>query len=184
MPVMAALRRHHARARLQQRIEAGLIVLGAAISERVDRHIDDARVARGQRLVVEAELAHPAWPQILDHDVGLVGEPVDDFAAFCAREIQGDAALALVPAEKAETEMAKRIALEAFYFDNFGAELREDHRAVRTRDVAGEVEHGDAIERRFFSDVQHRFSAMNRALALRSHCNAARSSPFFRRRPR
>ena len=67
-----------------------------------------------QRLVVEAEFAHPAWPKILDHDVGLVGEPVDYLATFWTREIQRKSALALVPAEEAETEMAKRIALEAF----------------------------------------------------------------------
>ncbi len=107
--------------------------------------------------VVEAEFAHPARPQILDHDVGLVGEPMDYFAAFRAREIQRNAALALVPAEEAETKMAKRIAFEAFDLDNFGAELREDHRAVRTRDVAGEVEHRDAIERRFSVDVRFAF---------------------------
>ena len=50
--------------------------------------------------------------------------------------------------------MAKRIALEALDFDHLGAELREDHRTVRARDVTGEVEHGDAVERRFFSDAQ------------------------------
>ncbi len=47
--------------------------------------------------------------------------------------------------------MAKRVALEAFDLDHLGAELREDHRAVRARDVAGEVEHRDAVERRPFS---------------------------------
>ena len=87
MAVVTALRRHHARARLQQRIEAGLIVIGSAISERVDRHIDDARVARRQAFIVEAELAHPAGAQILDHDVGLVDEPVNDFAAAVGRKI-------------------------------------------------------------------------------------------------
>src|SRR5208283_4072831 len=76
------------------------------------------------------------------------------FAAFPGRKIDGDAAFALVPAEEAETEMAKRIALEAFDLDDLGAELREYHRAVRTRDVAGEVEHGDAVERRPFSGAQ------------------------------
>src|SRR6202167_6396317 len=126
MPVVAALRGHHSRTRLQQRIEARLIVLGPAISERVDRHIDDARVARRQTFIIEAKFAHPARPQVLDHDVRLVGEAVNDFAAFRAREIERDAALALVPAEKTETEMAKRIALEAFDFNNFGAMLRED----------------------------------------------------------
>src|SRR5271157_6267011 len=154
MPVMAALRRHRARTRLQKRIEAGLVVLGSAISEPVDRHIDNARVARRQAFVIEAELAHPARPQILDHDVGLVRESMDDFAAFPRRKIDGDTALALVPAEEAETEIAKRIALEAFDLDDLGAELREYHRAVRTRDVAGEVEHGDSIQRRPFSRAQ------------------------------
>ena len=151
---MTALRRHHARTRLQQRIEAGLIVIGSAISERVDRHIDDARVARRQALIVEAELAHPAGAQILDHDVGLVDEPVDDFAARGRSRDLRKAALALVPAEKAEAEMTKRIALEALDLDNFGAELREYHRAVRSRDVAGEVEHRDAVERRPFGGAR------------------------------
>src|SRR3984957_19725933 len=158
MPVVAALRRHHARARLQQRIEAGLIVFGAAIAERVDRHIDDARGWRPEAFVIEAELAHPARAQVFDHDVGFVCESVDDFAALIGRKIQREAAFALVPSEEAEAEVAKRVALEAFDLDNFGAELREDHRAVRTGDVAGKVEYRDPIERRslfsFFSATQ------------------------------
>ena len=114
MRMVTALRRHHARARLQQRIEPRLIVLGSSIPKRVDRHVDDARVARCEALVVETEFPHPPRPEILDHDIGLVRKPVDDFASFGAREIDRDAALALVPSEKTETKMAKRVALEAF----------------------------------------------------------------------
>ncbi len=184
MPVVAALRRHHARPRLQQRIEAGLIVFGAAISERVDRHIDDARIARREAFVIEPELAHPARAQVLDHDVGLVRESVDDFAAVIGSKIQGDTALALVPSEEAEAEMAKRIALETFDLDNFGAELREDHRPVRTGDVAGEIEYRDPLERRFFCERHGPlFSVETRVLALQAIGVRFDRRPFQEPRP-
>ncbi len=115
--MMATLRRHHAGGRLHQRIEPRLVVFGAAISKRIDRHIYDARIARGQALVVKAEFAHPARAQIFHHHIGAVREAVDDIAALGTREIQRETELALVPAEKAEAEMTKRIALEAFDFN-------------------------------------------------------------------
>src|SRR6202035_5070036 len=47
-----------------------------------------------------------------------------------------------------EAEMTKRITLQAFDFYYRRAKLRENHRAVRPRDVTCEVEHYDPVERR------------------------------------
>src|SRR6516225_659376 len=109
----AALGRHQARARLQQRIETGLVVLGAAIAETVDRHIDEARIDRRERGVVEPEAAHPSRPQVLDHDVGAAHEAVNYLAPLAGGEVEREPALALVPAEEAEAEVAEGVALEA-----------------------------------------------------------------------
>src|SRR5579862_4279688 len=78
--------------------------------------------------------------------------------------------------------MTKRIAFEAFDLYNFGAELREDHRTVRTRDVAGEVEYRDAIERRFSIEVRfaHR-RCVARWLCKPLHCRTVVA--LFRSRP-
>src|SRR5579864_1757692 len=112
-----ALGRHQARTRLQQWIEAGLVVLGAATADAVDRHIDEARIDRRQRLVVQSEAAHPARPEIFDQDVGAAHQAVDYLASLGRGEVQREGALALVPSEKAETEVAERVALEAFELD-------------------------------------------------------------------
>ena len=117
------------------------------IAERVDRHIDDAGIRLRERVVVEPEALHAAGAEIFHQHVGLFGEAIHDVEAFAIVEIDREAALALVPSEEAETETAKRVAFEIFDFDHIGAELREDHRTVRTRDVAGEIEHRDAVER-------------------------------------
>src|SRR6266478_127574 len=125
-----ALGRHQARTRLQERIETGLVVLGAAIAEAVDRHIDETRIDRREGLVVQPEAAHPARPEILDHDIGAAHQAMDYLAPLGRGKVERERALALVPSKKAETEVAERVALEAFDLDHVGAHLAEDHRAV------------------------------------------------------
>src|ERR1700722_15282399 len=146
MMMRAALRRHHARARLQQRIEARLMVIGAAVAERVDRHVDEAGIRFRERVVIEAEALHATRAEIFHDQVGLFREAVDDVEALTIVEVDRKAALALVPSEKTQTETAKGVAIQIFDFDYLGAELRENHRTVRSRNVAGEIEHRDSIE--------------------------------------
>src|SRR5437588_13087297 len=112
MRIMAALRRHHARACLQQRIESGLVEVRPAVAERADRQIDEPRIERGERRIVDAELARAPGPQILDHDIGLARQLVNDVARFRRAEVQRDGAFLLVPPEKAKTKMAERVAFE------------------------------------------------------------------------
>jgi len=92
----------------------GWLCSGAAVAEAVDRHIDEARIDRRERLVVQAETAHPARAQIFDHDIRAAHQAVDHLAPLGRSKVERKRALALVPAEKTEAEVAERVALEAF----------------------------------------------------------------------
>src|SRR5205085_1831888 len=74
-------------------------------------------------------------------------QAVDHLAPLGRSKVERKRALALVPAEKAEAEVAERVALEAFDLDHVGAHLAQDHWSVRAGDVAAEIQYQQAIER-------------------------------------
>src|ERR1700674_2177314 len=164
MAVMAALRCLQSRSRLEQRIEARLIVLRPAAAEAGNRHVDQTRIQSGEGLVVEAHLAHPAGPEILDQDVGPFGETVNDFPSFGRFKIHRYPALALVPAQKGEREMTDRVTVHTLDFDYVGPHLRKNHRAVGTRDIAGKVEHQNSGERPCPARSAWRLAAIGRVI--------------------
>src|SRR5438309_5261063 len=117
MMLMTALCCHDAGHRLQYRIEARSIMIWSTIPERRHRHIDDARIEMGERLVVNPQCTGAPGPQILDYDIGLRCQFVHDVDALAGAQINRDRAFLLIPSKKDETEGAKRIALDAFDLD-------------------------------------------------------------------
>src|SRR5690348_17401373 len=124
---MATLGRHQSRARLQQRIKAGLVVLWSPIAKPINRHENDARVDRRKRFIIEAELAHPARPQVFHYHVRTPHQPMNYLPRLARTELERKAAFTLVPAEKSKAEMAKGVAFETFYLDHVGSHLAENH---------------------------------------------------------
>src|SRR3972149_1274100 len=91
---------------------------------------------------------HPARAEVLHYDVGPGGEIVQDFAPLIRLQVEGEAALAAVPAQEAEAEGAKGVALQRFHLDDVRSVIGEEHRAERPRDVRRQVQPPDPGQRR------------------------------------
>src|ERR1017187_3418457 len=112
---------------------------------------------RGQRLIVQPELLEDARPEVLDHDVSLGDQAVEQAPPFRGLEIERDAFLVAVdaqevhafPVDERRTPGARVVALVRLLdLDDARPHVREEHRAVRPGQYAGQVEHRDAVERR------------------------------------
>ena len=72
-------------------IIAGAVGIGPVLAEAGDRREDQPRIGRAQRLGVEPELVQPPDLEILDHDVGFVGQLAHQRRAFgLAKSIAAD----------------------------------------------------------------------------------------------
>ena len=90
---------HHAEQGLGQQILAGLLDIGAVGAVAGGGGIDQAGLARLQRLVAEAQLLHHAGAEILRHHVGGIDQAQRELAALGRLEVDGDAALVAVGAQ-------------------------------------------------------------------------------------
>src|SRR5207302_1111814 len=127
------------------------------VSEAGDGAVDQPRVDRGQRVVAEAELVHHARPEVFPDHVRGLHEALHDLEGVGLPEIERDAALVAVHREEAGRHLPLRplaleelvprlVAVARLDLDHVRAEQRELVRAVRTGEVAREVEDPDAGE--------------------------------------
>ena len=56
---------------------AGALVIGAILPEARDTAVDDAGIDPAQALIVDAELRLDVGAEVLDHDVGLLGQALE-----------------------------------------------------------------------------------------------------------
>src|SRR5581483_4718320 len=70
------------------------------LAESGDRAVDEARMLRRQRRVVEAELRQRAGAEVLDEHVGVRDEPREDRAPLGPLEVERDALLVAVDAHE------------------------------------------------------------------------------------
>ena len=146
--------RHDPRHALRNEIEAALRPIGSGLSVSRYRRVDEPRVDGRQRLVIEAERRDHAGPVILDEDVARARDPLQRVASFRRFEVDDGAALPAVDGVEAGTleadspgHLTRRITAGRLDLDDVGAEVREEHRAVRTRHDLRDVEHPKAVER-------------------------------------
>ena len=127
-------------------------------SERVaaDGRVDERRPLGDERLATEAEPLRAAGQEVLDDDVGAQRESPHDVLAAGIAQVDRDAALAAVHAHEVRRLAAREgrapgaglVALAGpLDLDDLGAEVGQQHRAVRPRQHAGQVEDADAGER-------------------------------------
>jgi len=57
-------------------------VVGAVLAEAGNAAIDDPRVDLAQALIIDAELRLYVGTKVFDHDVGLLGEALENFEAL------------------------------------------------------------------------------------------------------
>ena len=119
-----------------------------------DAGVDEARVDRGHRLVVDAELSLHVGTEVLDQHVGLQHQLLEDRDALGRLQVQRHAALVAV--DVAEVAAFARAA-DAFAFvhrrrhldlDDLRAPVGELADRRRAGANAGEVEDGEVRERR------------------------------------
>ena len=67
--------------------------VGAGLPVAAQRAVDQARVAGGQRVVVDAQALDDAGPESLQHDVGLVRQAMEDPAGGVGLEVEGQRSL-------------------------------------------------------------------------------------------
>ena len=88
--------RHQAAETLRDLIDAGAIAVRPVLSESRDAAVDDPRVDRAHRVVVDAEAVLDVGAEVLDHDVGTPRQREEDLAAARVLQVERDAALVAV----------------------------------------------------------------------------------------
>ena len=143
---------HQAALGLDDGIVPGQVPLRAGLSVAGDRAVDEARVAGRDRVVAEAQLRQAARPEVLDQHVRRVDQTAEHVGAGVGLQIDGEALLAAVQAEKegAPPVPERRpgagvVALGRLLdLDDLGAHVAEHHRAVGTGEDARQVEHPES----------------------------------------
>src|SRR5581483_2715760 len=133
-------------ARLREVVDvvADAVAVGPVLSVARDRAVDEAGIEGPQRRVVDAEAGGDARAEAFEQDVGAGDEPPEHVAATRVLEVEDQAPL--VAREKRNAH-AERIAGRGDE-EHVGAEVGEQRRAKRPRELAREVEDAEARERR------------------------------------
>src|SRR2546421_255156 len=97
---------HQAAQPLRDLVVAGTVTVRTALAEARDARVDDARVDRAERLVVDAEPVLDVGTEVLDHHVGLGGQLLEDLDPLGVLEVERDRAL--VAMEVLEVEVVPR----------------------------------------------------------------------------
>ncbi len=122
-------------------------LIRAGLPEAGDRAVDQARVADVENILIDAEALGDARAELLDDDVGALREPQINFLARAALEIERRSISCCAPARWRARRRGPRRADVAgapacsarrpvgapgsSTLDDFGAEIAEDHRAMR-----------------------------------------------------
>ena len=153
---------HHPGHRLRDQIEARALRPRPGLAEARDAGIDQARIDRGQRRVIDAEPLGDAGAVILDQDVGGLDQAVEHLACRLALQIEREAALVAVQVEEAEAVIALELeahgaaglvaAVGRLDLDHVGAHVAQQHGAERPGHHLADVEHPHAGERQVDPD--------------------------------
>jgi hypothetical protein len=143
---LPALCDHEARARLEDRVEAGKPVEAALRAADRGRH--ERGVDRAQAIPAEPEALHHAGTEVLDDDIRVADQLLERRAPVGVLQVEHERAFAAVPAVEAVGSHAKRVAVGRLDLDDVGAEVAEQHRTDRAGDEAREIEDANAFQTR------------------------------------
>src|SRR5438876_635571 len=115
-------------------------------------------------MIAKSQPVGYAWPEILYDDIGALSQLTRSFQACLVLQIQFDALFSSVEAQEIRAltvdergpPVASFVADSGFLdFDHACSQVREQHRAKRTSDDAGEVKNSDAFEQRQLRHLAH-----------------------------
>ena len=120
------------------------VAVGTVLAVARDRAVDEARVRRGERRVVDPEAGGDAGTEALEHDVGIRREPAEDVAPGGVLQVEPHAALVAGEERHADAEGI----VGRGDRQHVGPEVGEERRAEGARELTREVENADVRERR------------------------------------
>src|SRR5581483_9385410 len=146
---------HHARERLADRVEAGLVAVRAALAVAGDRAVDQFGVELRELRVIEAELLPGRRPEVFYEDIGGREQIEKNFLPLALAQVERDALLVAVERAKARAvafvfriAAPMRIALaRQLDLDDFAPQVAEETAGVRTGDVPADVDGPCSVER-------------------------------------
>ena len=145
--------RHQPAHALRDLVEARPVRVRPVLPEARDAGIDEPRIDRGERLVIDAEALLHVGAEILHHDVGLGGHFLEHRDAFRRLQVQRHRALVAVQVLEVRTlartpePLAFAHVIRHLDLDAVRAPVGELAHAGRTGAHAGEIEHGEAVQR-------------------------------------
>ena len=155
-PVGGAGDAHEPALALEHRVVARLRRARAILAVPRERRVDQPRMRGRQRAVVEPQAREHAGPEVLDEDIGARDERVEHAASLGALEVERHALLVPVDAQEVSalavderrSPRARVVAAARMLdLDDPRAHVGEQHRAVRARQHARQVQHRHAGER-------------------------------------
>ena len=136
-----AVRRTHARDRLDHRVIHPAISIRAGLTETGDRQIDQHRIEGGQGFGAETEPVHRTRPEVFDQHIGAANQVGEHLAGGGLLEVEHDRALAAIGGDESgrhlalgRTDTPAQVATRGLDFDHFGALVGHDRGSDRAGD--------------------------------------------------
>src|SRR5215469_8730307 len=167
---------HDTRDSLDNRIVGGFIAIWAFETIARDRAVHDLGIAFRHRLVADTETVYHPRPHVLDHNVGLLRHPQENFCGPGLLEIENHASLAAVPVEDSDRHPvtlrtrndANHVPLGRLDLYDVGAQVAKDHRAKWTGDDHAQVQNLDAFKRTHRETLHRSYSRSRIFLTTRT----------------
>ena len=151
---------HAAAKPLHDLVEGRALVVGAVFAEAGDRAGDDARIVRGQRVVVDAQPLGDAGGEVVQHHVGMAHQFVEQRQSRFGLQVDGDGTLVAIQGEEVRAhavQRMKRVVLQQspgrfalagrLHLHRIAAEVREDHGRIRPGQHVRQIDEPDAGHR-------------------------------------
>ena len=146
--------RHQPGHALGHLIESGRELVRAHRAETTDAHHDEPWILLLERVGIEPHVGQYSRTEVLDQHICVEGQAAKQFPPAVTAHVDGDRPFAAVHGSEVEASIAverrpltRTVAgATGFDLDHVGAEVREQRRAQRPRESAGEVENFDTAE--------------------------------------
>src|SRR5271168_116525 len=153
-PTLRALRSHHSRHPLDNRIVSGLVDRRPRESVAGNRAIDNFRIARRHRVVADAQPIDDSRTHVLHDDVRVLRHLEKHFGGAGLLEVEHHGALVAIPIEDADRhaaalpagQRARYVAFGRLDLDYVRPEVAEHHGAERSRHHHAHIEYANSFQ--------------------------------------
>ena len=138
---------------LGHQVEPAAFGVGSSVAEAGDGAVDEPGVDASQFLVSQPQAFHHARPEVLDHGVGIAGQPLEHGLAGLPLKVDDQAALVAVGGQKPRRPVLDEgrshppvviAAVGLLHLDDVRSQVPQHHRAHGPGQDLGEIEHHHA----------------------------------------